>query len=79
MKKFEWGDTVRVSDAAPSEYRPGCLAEVCGIRQVNPNDAGAESRLGLKSGQFIYLIEFPDGDAIEVPETLVEPTDEEPT
>lgn len=56
--KFEHGQDVSVVVTAPANFRPGTLGSVCGIRQFD--------------GQNLYLLEFPDGEAVEIPEDLID-------
>ena len=55
---FIWGDVVLIKDSAPLNFRPSFKGCVCGI-QFN-FDASLQSEL--------YLIEFGDGEALEIPE-----------
>ena len=70
MPAATWGDTVRVKASAPMSMRPGAIAEVVGIRDVEtPSQATQfETPIGSK----VYLIEFSDGDAIELAEMWIE-------
>ncbi len=58
--KFEHGQDVYVMASAPKNFRPGTIGSVCGIRQFE--------------GQNLYLLEFSDGEAIEIPENFIDPT-----
>ena len=51
---FTWGDSVRVSREAPPEYHPQQAGSVCGVREAK--------------GDILYLVEFKDGTAKEIPE-----------
>jgi hypothetical protein len=64
IRKITWGDTVRISDDAPSEFRPGARAAVCGFREIDKgvNDTEAPR---------LVLVEFSEGNAIEIPETFL--------
>jgi hypothetical protein len=57
-QKFDWGEEVQVSLDAPPELNPGNRGSVCGhrLRGFYPEQIR------------LYLIEFSDGKAIEVPE-----------
>lgn len=68
---FTWGDTVRVKVDAAAAARPGALAEVVGIREVENHDQSNQF-WGAPLGTTIYLVEFGDGSAIEVPEGMLE-------
>jgi hypothetical protein len=57
--RFDWGEAVRVAGAAENSLRPGQVGSVCGKREVDQNP--------------IYLVEFSDGSAIEIPEIFLEP------
>jgi hypothetical protein len=70
MSEPTWGDTVLVSQQAPRRLRPGELAEIVGIRHINsPNQA---DQFAAPIGTRVYLVEFSDGIALEVPEKWIE-------
>jgi len=56
--KFDWGEAVQVSPNA-SVVRRGQMGSVCGMREVN--------------GDRLYLVEFADGQAVEMSESLLKP------
>jgi hypothetical protein len=60
---YDWGQEVRVTTTAPENMRPGKAGSVCGMREFN------KSRL--------YLIEFSDGQAIEILEEFLERVNDE--
>lgn len=68
MAKFTYDDTVKVKITAPSEVRPGALASVIAITE--------EPRQGSYFEKFppgtIYSIEYEDGVASEIHESLLE-------
>ena len=55
---YDWGETVRVVMTAPEELRPGQVCSVCGMREME--------------GTNLYLVEFQNGDSVEVPENNLE-------
>jgi hypothetical protein len=55
---YDWGETVRVVMTAPEELRPGQVCSVCGMREME--------------GTNLYLVEFQNGDSLEVPENNLE-------
>lgn len=52
--KYEWGQEVKVADSTPEVMRPGQRGSVCGMRKNNSIN--------------LYLVEFSDGWATEIPE-----------
>jgi hypothetical protein len=66
---FTYNDIVLVKLAAPAEMRPGQKAWVIGITSEN-------ARTGTHFKQFpagtVYLVEFEDGDALDVHESMLE-------
>jgi hypothetical protein len=72
MADFTWGDTVRVKAGANSARRPGAIAEIVGIRDIEAEDQAQEFDAPI--GSKLYLIEFGDGTALEVPEAWIEAT-----
>jgi hypothetical protein len=55
--KYEWGQEVRVAVSAPEAMHPGHKGSVCGMRERYPCN--------------LYLVEFSDGSATEIPEDLL--------
>jgi hypothetical protein len=60
---YDWGQEVRVVTTAPINTRPGQTGSVCGMRELD--------------GKRLYLVEFSDGEAIEIAEDLIEPVKHE--
>ncbi|MEI9961403.1 MAG: hypothetical protein WDM76_09845 [Limisphaerales bacterium] len=56
--KFNWGQAVRIVTTAPENMRPGQAGSVCGMRKLDTDN--------------LYLIEFSDGQAIEIGEDCLE-------
>ena len=73
MSDFTWGDTVRVNEAAEPMRRPGSLAEVVGLREIE--DETQARCFGAAIGTKLYLIEFGDGVSIEIPEAWIKAVD----
>lgn len=70
LPEFSWGDTVRVKPSAPADMRPGERGEVVAI---TPIDTQASADLyDVPVGSLVYLVEFGDGDAIEIQATWLE-------
>jgi hypothetical protein len=58
--EFSWGDTVKVVEPAPLEFRLGMLGAVCGLWvKSDPGARGGEQRM--------YTVEFGDGQTLEIP------------
>lgn len=70
MTSPSWGDTVRIKDSASPTMRPGSLAAVCGMREVET--AEQAKQFGSAIGTTLYLVEFGDGSSLEIPEEYVE-------
>jgi hypothetical protein len=64
MATFTFGDVVETTADAPPIARPGSVASVCGMT--------AGSRRDFPAGT-IYLVAFPDGEAVEVHESFLRP------
>ena len=63
-EKITWGDTVRVSNEAPSQFRPGESGSICGFRDLDENSEEIHPEKLAR----LCLVEFENGAAIEVPE-----------
>jgi hypothetical protein len=59
---LHYGDVVETTPDAPAIARPGSLASVCGVSEGPRSGFAAET---------IYLIEFSDGEAVEVHEAFL--------
>ena len=70
MAESTWGDTVRVRAGAPVSLRPGALAAVVGIREIETTDQAEQFREAI--GTKVYLVEFSDGAAIEISQAWLE-------
>jgi hypothetical protein len=68
--QFTWGETVRIRRTAPQHFRPGELAEICGMWTVE-TEANASAR-GSSIGSTTYTIEFGDGTSVEIAEQYLE-------
>ncbi len=67
--QFTWGDTVRVTVDAPVELRPGEFGDVVAITSV---DSPALSALyGVPVGGLVLMVEFGNGEALEIPSPWV--------
>lgn len=67
--KFEWGDAVRLCKNAPAKYQAGDIGSVCAVRLVDT--AEAAGKFGVEIGEVVYLVELPNGEAMEVPEVYL--------
>jgi hypothetical protein len=74
MSRPTWGDTVRIKNHTSPAMRPGNLAAVCGMREVETPEQAKQ--FGCAIGTTVYLIEFGDGSSVEIPEAFVEVANE---
>lgn len=66
---FNYDDVVRVVANAEQMYRPGAIAWVVAVFHQKPEGASFD---GFPDG-VVYSIEFEDGEAIDIPECMLEP------
>ena len=71
MRFPTWGDTVLVRASAPATMHPGAIAAVVGNRDVETPEQATQFETPI--GSKVYLIEFSNGEAIEVAEIWIEP------
>jgi len=69
VNRITWGDTVSISPDAPVEFRPGAGGAVVGLPDSGVRGPAPDSETGKHS--LLYLVEFSDGEAIEVPEAYL--------
>jgi len=68
INNLSWGDTVVVSNTAPREFRPGERGSICGLRDPKEQLEEIEhDAVALR----LCLVEFADGNAIEIPSTYL--------
>ncbi|HVM38393.1 MAG TPA: hypothetical protein VM265_08405 [Sphingomicrobium sp.] len=66
---FNYGDTIRVKPDAPGDIRPGETGSVIG---VTPEEKKRGSHFGQFPAGTVYSVEFEGGDAIDIPESMIE-------
>ncbi|MEP1963107.1 hypothetical protein [Tateyamaria sp.] len=65
--RFDYGDVVKITAGAPAKFfKFGESGSVCGIDETAKNDDARE--FGVAKDTPLHLVEFPSGEAIEVPE-----------
>ena len=69
-KKFDYGDAVKVSEAAPETFFPAQVGDVCGIDQIYTLEDADENQCNI--GSWIYTIEFPNGSSMQIPECYLQ-------
>jgi hypothetical protein len=72
MRDPDYGETVAVSPLAPEAMRPGKLGAVVGITDVETPPQAVH--YGAPVGTRIYLVEFGDGEATEIPQGWITPS-----
>lgn len=70
MVRATWGDSGRGKAGAPIAMRPGAVAEVVGIRDVETPEQSDQFQIAI--GSKVFLIEFSSGDAMDVAEIWIE-------
>ena len=68
--KFNWGDSVKVKNSAPQEFEPDSIGSICGMTQIDSNNAIKDLERNLT--KIVYLVEFKDGHTIEIPEDYLD-------
>ena len=70
--KFDYGDAVKVIADAPAKFlKFGAFGSVCAIDEIARSERAIE--FSVQQGTFVYLVEFPAGEAIEIPEIYLMP------
>ena len=68
--EITWGDTVLVRSDAPAQFQPGTRGSISGFRDLGPESM--PTRADVEQQARLYLVEFPDGKAIEIPEVFLD-------
>lgn len=71
--KFDYGEAIRISIDAPEKYHPSEIGFVCGMIDIDSEEcARAYNCIG---SDWLYTIEFLDGNSLEIPEKYIEKDD----
>lgn len=62
---FDWGDTVIIKQIAPKHYKPGARGSICGMRTIDSLETAKQFNQMI--GSVLFLVEFNDGETLEVP------------
>lgn len=68
--KFTWGDSVIIIKSAPDKFRPGESASICGFYKIKSPETAEQ--FTCNTGDWIYTVEFGDGDDIQIAEHYLE-------
>jgi hypothetical protein len=68
--KFTWGDSIIIIKSAPDEFHPGEVASICGFYKIKSPETAEQ--LFCNVGDWIYTVEFGDGNDIQVAEHYLE-------
>lgn len=66
---FECGEIVIIKQTAPQYYKPGSIGSICGIRTIDSKEVA--SQFGQAIGSELYLVEFNNGDSLEIPKVFL--------
>lgn len=64
-----WGENAKVAQSAPKHYHSGEIGSICGIQLIISSYIG--EKFNKEIGTKIYLVEFGDGNALEIPESFL--------
>ncbi len=70
MPPLTWGDAARIKQGARTEWRPGALVSIVGIRTVETEATAHE--FDAPVGTTLFTVEFIDGSSTEIPEVWLE-------
>jgi hypothetical protein len=68
--KFNWGDTLIIKKDVPPDFHPGEVVSVCSVIKMNSDDVKKFST--IMQSNWMYIVEFGDGNSIELPEDFLE-------
>ncbi len=68
-RSFNYGDVVVIKQDAPLCYKPGSWGSICGVRTIDNLDTSQRFKQPLNSK--LYLIEFDDGETLEIPQKFL--------
>lgn len=68
--EFNWGDCVNVMSSTPKKYSAIGVGSVCGIRVIETQEIA--DLFSQPIGSIVYLVEGPEGEAVEIPSCFLE-------
>ena len=73
--KFDYGDSVKISAAAPIKYHPSEIGFICGMIDIDSKEAAlAYDCIG---SDWLYTVELLDGKSLQIPEKHLEKDERE--
>lgn len=68
--KFDWGETARVKNTAPLNFRPGQVVSICGMTKIKSK--ALADKYDSSIGEWVYTIEYLGGSDTEISERYLE-------
>jgi hypothetical protein len=73
--KFDYGESIKISKAAPEKYHPSKIGFICGMIDIDSQEAAvAYDCIG---SDWLYTVELLDGSSLQIPEKYLEKDDDE--
>lgn len=68
--KFDWGESVKVKDTAPSHFHSGQVGSICGMIKIKTKILADKYKSNI--GEWICTVEYIGGTDSEIPECYLE-------
>ena len=69
-KKFDYGETVKISENAPKKYHPSEIGFVCGMIDIDSVEAA--TAYDCIGSDWLYTVELLNGSSLQIPEKYLE-------
>ena len=68
--KFDYGESIKISNEAPKKYHPSELGFICGMIDIDSQEAAiAYNCIG---SDWLYTVELLNGSSLQIPEKYLE-------
>ena len=68
--KFDYGETVKISENAPKKYHPSEIGFVCGMIDIDSVEAA--TAYDCIGSDWLYTVELLNGSSLQIPEKYLE-------
>lgn len=71
--KFDYGESIKISNEAPDKYHPSEIGFICGMIDIDSQEAAiAYNCIG---SNWLYTVELLNGSSLQIPEKYLEKDD----
>ena len=68
--KFDYGESIKISNEAPKKYHPSELGFVCGMIDIDSKESAID--YDCIGSDWLYTVELLNGSSLQIPEKYLE-------